>query len=102
MDKLETNYLNSFKIEKLLYARYMDDILIIAYSDVLDLLFSTFNNFHPKLQFTIELETNRSINFLDMPIIKIGDKIITNWCQKNTLTDKAIDFFSDHPKHQKI
>lgn len=37
-----------------------------------------FNNYHSRIKFTVELERNGSINFLDTSIIRNEDKLIIN------------------------
>jgi len=38
-----------------------------------------FNDIHKRLQFTVELEKNRSLNFLDLSLKLIDDTIIIDW-----------------------
>jgi len=45
-----------------------DDIVIAVPSDIIDFILTTFNSFHPRLQFILEIGGN-SINFLDVTII---------------------------------
>lgn len=52
MNELGINCLDSIKKDMPLCARYVDDTLIILRNDVINLILATFNNFHPKLQFT--------------------------------------------------
>ncbi|KAG5342013.1 SETMR methyltransferase, partial [Acromyrmex heyeri] len=52
----------------LFYYRYVDDLCTAVSVSKMDSFLSTFNSFHPRLQFTVEVEDN-SLNFLDVSII---------------------------------
>jgi len=58
------------------YVRYVDDILFEAPNDLLDKIAETFNSFHDRLKFTMEIRTNDRINFLDVTLI-IENNVIT-------------------------
>lgn len=77
------------------YKRYVDDIIIAANKNNIDSIFNTFNNIHSRLKFTLEKETNNSINFLDITLIKnINGSINTNWYRKHIKTDRYLNFNS--------
>jgi nucleoside-specific outer membrane channel protein Tsx len=62
------------------YYRYVDDILIV-YNELHTNIENTlmdFNNVHPKINFTMEKETQNSINYLDLTIIKEVNKLTLN------------------------
>jgi hypothetical protein len=61
-----------------------------------------FNQIHPKLKFTLELETNNKINFLDITINKQINKLTYNIYRKPTTTDTIIHNTSCHPTEHKI
>ena len=76
----------------------MDDFSAIFEKNNRDLIVDTFNNFDPYLKFTIELENNNKINFLDIQIERCNDNTIrTNWYRKSVATARYINFLSDHP-----
>ena len=60
-----------------------------------------FNSYNSHLQFTHKLEANNSINFLDLTLIKIDGRIITNWFQKKTSFGRILSFHSNHCIQQK-
>ena len=85
------------------YFRYVDDILIIYdtnHSDVHNIL-DNFNTTHPKLNITVEQETNSQVNFLDITIHRTP----TNWefaiYRKPTFADTIIPYNSNHPNQNK-
>jgi len=50
------------------YIRYVDDIALAAPCTLFDKLLDTFNSFHPKLKFTMEVRGSQ-LNFLELTII---------------------------------
>jgi len=52
------------------YFRYVDDVLIIydTSKSNIHVILDDFNKLAPKLKFTLEEETNREINYLDITI----------------------------------
>jgi len=57
---------------------------------------------HNRLQFIIELEKNRALNFLDLSLIVIDDTMILDWYQKDTCSGRYLSYFSNHPLCHKI
>jgi len=49
------------------YFRYVDDIALSTQDQNVDALLNTFNGYHPRLKFTMELESD-SLNFLDLTL----------------------------------
>jgi len=66
---LETKAIDKLPFKLPLYRRYVDDILVAAPFDQLGTILETFNSFHVRLQFTLEISNNNRINFLDVTII---------------------------------
>ena len=85
------------------YFRYVDDLLIIyneMKTDIEELLYR-FNDFTPKLNFTIEKETEGNINFLDLTIHRDMDSFSIDIYSKPTYTDTIMPIDSCHPTEQK-
>ena len=86
------------------YFRYADDILIIFdpnHSGIQNIL-ADFNTLHPNLQFTAEMEENKTINYRDITIHRTP----SNWkiaiYRKPTFTDTiVIPYTSNHPSQHK-
>ena len=73
--------------QPLAYKRYVDDIFaIFASKEEADDFFEKLNSPHSELKFTQENETNESLIFLDVNVIKVNGKIETKWHRKNTNT----------------
>ena len=103
MDKLQRTCLNKLPFQLPFYKRYVDDIITCVPADQTDVLLNTFNSFHPKLQFTLEHETNNSIAFLDILLVRSDKNIIkTDWYHKPTFSERFLNFNSQHSFKQKI
>lgn len=102
MQKLFTTCLDKIEVQPTLIKKYVDDIIIIAPQKIIDEIFNLFQNFHQNIKFTIEKETNKSIPFLDLLLIRNGSKIITDWFCKPTSSNRILNFLSAHPLKIKI
>jgi hypothetical protein len=60
-----------------------------------------FNNIHPKLTFTSELEKDNKLNFLNINIHKRSNSLQATVCRKPTTTDCIIPYNSNHLNEQK-
>ena len=70
MDDLGTTSIKQLGYTPLFYYRHVDDIILCIPQDKIECTLNIFNNYHQKLQFTIETEDNNKINFLDVTLIK--------------------------------
>lgn len=96
MADLESSVIS--KNEKIIsfYQRFVDDIIICANKDQIENIRNHFNNYNEHLQFTIELEKNNCINFLDITIIRQENgHINTNWYRKEIKNDRYLNFHSN-------
>jgi len=90
MQDLEVHCLNKINCETTFYFRYIDDILIAASCDKIDQIHKTFNDYHERLNFTIEYEKDRSLGFLDLRL-NISDNIIQiDWFQKTIFSGRFL------------
>jgi hypothetical protein len=81
----------------------VDDIFIIFNSEntnIQDIL-NDFNTLHPRLQFTAEIETDRTLNYLDVTILRTPTDFRTAVYRKPTFTDTIIPYTLNHPAHHK-
>lgn len=103
MDDLEKFVFDKLDFELPFYFRYVDDTILCVPLVKLQTVIDTFNSFHPRIQFTYEIEKNNSISFLDLELIKLQNgNIITNWFRKITYSGRLLNFFSAHPFQNKI
>ena len=102
MEKIENFFLKKPPYDIILYYRYVDDTLIYLPEEEAGDLLCRFNSMDKKLKFTLEKSNNNNINFLDLNIQIINNKIITNWYRKLIWSGRYINFFSNHNLSHKI
>jgi len=102
LDDLETWCLQKLDFSIHTYYRYVDDIFMIIPATKLLSVLDVFNNYHPRLKFTYEVEVNNNLNFLDVSVIRMNGKLITNWFRKPTFSGRYINFHSNHPLQYKL
>jgi len=83
------------------YYRYVDDIILIAPSNSLNLLIQSFNAQHSRLQFTMEIERDKKIFFLDLTFINDDGKLIFDLFRKPTFSGRYLNYYSHHPLNHK-
>lgn len=82
---------------------FVDDSCLAAPADELDFLLTTFNSFHRSLQFTMEVETDGKLCFLDTEVHRETDgSISTNWYSKPSSSGRILNFLSNHPTSNKV
>jgi hypothetical protein len=86
------------------YFLYVDDILIVYNENRtnIDDLLNFFNKLAPKLEFTLERETDLKMNFLDIIIYREADSLSVDIYRKPTFTYVIIPDDSCHPSEHKI
>ena len=84
-----------------LYYRYMDDIVREIKTENIDQKLNEINSYHPALKFTIEKETDNSLPFLDMKILRKDCKLSSTWYSKPTDTGLIMNFHSFAPEKYK-
>jgi len=103
MDDLEMSCVKKLDFTVNTFFRYVDDIFMIVPRTKLDVVMLTFNNYHPRLRFTYEIETNGTLNFLNTTVIREDDgSLVTNWFRKPTFSGRYINFYSNHPYQYKL
>jgi len=79
------------------YIRYVDDILLAAPNNLLNIILKIFNSFHERLKFTMEVSGGNRINFLDVTLIVENEVIRFDLYRKPTNSGRYLNFFSNHP-----
>lgn len=103
MNELITSTINKLPFDLPFIKLYVDDTLLSCPSNKVNDLLLYFNNFHEKIRFTMEIESNKSIPFLDVMVIRQTDGTLrTNWYTKPTSSGRVINYFSSHPMSNKI
>jgi len=75
------------------YYRYVDNILLVCLKDVLYDIISKFNSYYERLKFTMKLEENYFLNFLDIFLIVKDNKIIIDRFHKESFSTIFIILF---------
>ncbi|CAH8493014.1 unnamed protein product [Dicrocoelium dendriticum] len=103
MSKLENTQLNECINNLVYYGRYVDDIFCVADDRVcIEDLLAHFNAAHNNIVFTIELESNNSLSFLDVHITRTSDGTVQRRVhRKTTWTGQYTHFASFVPMSQK-
>ncbi|XP_011705916.1 PREDICTED: uncharacterized protein LOC105461126 [Wasmannia auropunctata] len=102
MRDLENKALGAINLELPFYYRYVDDIILAAPSTCISKILDVFNSLHPRLQFTVEYENNRSLSFLDLLLRVVDNRVVVDWYHKSTFSGRYLSFFSNHPMCHKI
>jgi hypothetical protein len=108
LQQLENTIIKHLIDDKIItfYTRYVDDILLIYDSTRTDPdgILKYVNSVHSSIQLTPTLESNNTVNFLDLsiynqehpPCLKLGIH------RKPNTTDTTINFLSNHPHERKM
>jgi len=102
MEDLEMHCIKKLDFEIHTYYRYVDDIFLIIPKTKVESVLKMFNNYHPRLKFTHEMEMNNTLSFLNTSVIREGRELLTNWYRKPTYSGRYINYFSNHPKQYKL
>jgi hypothetical protein len=88
----------------LYWYRYVDDIIacFTGTSRQLNTFVNNINTIHPNIKFTIELELDNAINFLDLTISKVNNSHDFSIFHKPSHTDITIHNTSTHPYQHKL
>ena len=102
MEYIETKAISTFLHPPVLWLRYVDDTFCILHKEHADKFHEHINSICQHIQFTMETEQNSSLPFLDVLVSHSNDVICTDIYKKPTHTNRYLNFFSHHPKHQKL
>ena len=102
MDWVENEFLDSELVKPWLWLRYIDDVFFIwtESKEKLEGFLNRLNDFHPNLKFTHE-KSKSSVNFLDVSVSIVDNKIETDLHCKPTDCHQFLHFNSAHPFHNK-
>jgi hypothetical protein len=102
MNNLIKNTLKKFDFNIPFLYLYVDDTILAIPMDKIDIVIREFNNFHPKLKFTYEMEVDGKIPFLDTIIRRNKDGTLsTTWYQKPTASNRTLNYLSCTPTRYK-
>jgi hypothetical protein len=82
---------------------FVDDILTAIPEGIVGETLEIFNLINPKIQFTIELENDRKIPFLDLKIARNSEgSITTEFYQKPCASGRILKYYSNHATSLKV
>lgn len=103
LESAEKELMSTLPFKCIFYKRFVDDCLLCVPKSKGNMLLHHFNSFHNSIQFTLEEEVDKTINFLDLTIDHLSDgKIMTKWYQKPTHSGRYLHYFSDAPYQHKL
>ena len=101
MVELETSVIPNLNDKIKLWKRFVDDTYCFAKSEYTNNILLALNSFHQNIKFTIEIEKDDAIPFLDVLIIRKAGKIETTVHRKKTCTDLYMNWYSCAPNNWK-
>ena len=87
MVELKRNIIPTLSNDISLCKRYVDDTICFIKLTSINKVLGTLNSYHKNIKFTIEIETENKISFLDVLLICDNSLISTKVYRKNTNTD---------------
>ena len=105
LQRIENDYIKQWIDSEELhyYKRYVDDIILFNINKIQEeQLLQGINRIDQNLTFKLTTEDNNKINFLDLTITRKINKLEIGIYRKETNTDTAIHYLSNHPTEQKM
>ncbi|XP_055856163.1 uncharacterized protein LOC129919329 [Episyrphus balteatus] len=97
MQYFKMKALETSPIKPVIWKRYVDDTFCILNKNDVDTFLNHLNSVHSKIQFTMEIEENNTLAFLDVKVIKNQDGTLGHTVyRKNTHTDRYLHAASHH------
>ena len=85
-----------------MWKRYVDDTFVVIKKNNLETFHKHLNNIEASIKFTLEIESNNSLPFLDVLVVKEKSGNLTSKLyQKPTHTNRFFNFNSQHSLSQK-
>ena len=98
MEDVEERALASYDIQLPFWKQYVDDVFTVVCVDRVQHLLEHLNSIECSNQFTVEVENDGELPFLDVNIYRGSDgSLNTSVHRKPTHTDRYLDFSSHHP-----
>ena len=96
MSRLEEDAMSTMSAKPKLWHRYVDDVLAIVKRATIDSTLQHLNSQHPDIAFTMEVESNGRLPYLDATIRRNGNRVTTSVHRKPTDTGRYLSFDSHH------
>ena len=103
MEVIEQIAIETFFEPPSIWVRYVDDVYSIVETNQIALFHDHLNTISSSIKFTKELESEGTLSFLDVAVIRKTDGTLsTDIYKKTTHTGKYLSFSSRHPLNQKL
>lgn len=102
LEELFDNSIPKFPTQPIFIKKYVDDVICAIKGSEVDAILNILNSFHNDLKFTVEIEADNRINFLDTTLIRTNNTITTDWYRKSLSSDRILNFLSAHPYQMKF
>lgn len=88
------------RVPKINFIRvFVDDTVTVMDKESVDEALRILNEFDENIKFTCEMENEqKSINFLNLTLMRDGTEIITNWYRKGFASGRLLNFLSSHKR----
>ncbi len=98
VEDLELEIIPKLPFELPYYVRFVDDIKTAIPDDGEEIILEMFNSYHKRLQFTMEIEEDKKLNFLDMTVIRQENGTLnTIWYQKTISSGRYLNYRGINP-----
>jgi hypothetical protein len=103
LEDLEERAISSFRFKPEVFVRNMDDIFFVWPQGecIISEFHTHLNNQDNNIKFTLELEDNEKIPFLDVLVSRATGRLVTEVYRKPTNSDLYLQYDSCHPKSVK-
>jgi hypothetical protein len=102
MEYVEDEILGRLDFIPPFFFRYVDDIITAVPETKVNQVLDEFNGFHERIKFTLEVERNDALPFLDLLVIRNEDgSLSTDWYHKSTWSGRYMDYLSWLPMSYK-
>ncbi|XP_058817322.1 uncharacterized protein LOC131680624 [Topomyia yanbarensis] len=103
MENLISTVIRSLPFKIPVLRKYVDDLVLALPKNQVQQTLHIFNSYNENIQFTIELESDSKLPFLDTLLIRNKDQTIsTQWYSKPIASGRLINYHSFHPTSIKI
>ena len=102
MEEFEERAIATATYKPKIWKRYMDDTFTILGKDYVDSFLQHLNSQQPTIRFTMEIEKDNTIPFLDTSVSRDSDGLLTtSGYRKPTHTDQYLAYVSHYPQSVK-
>lgn len=104
MDILIDHVKSTLDYELVFIKKYVDDLILAIPKEKADHTLTKFNEYDNHIQFTMELEIDGRIPFLDMMLTRNTETgiVTTDWYMKTIASGRILNYYSAHSYQQKI